>query len=382
MKRKHSSKTNRAKHPRPKRWVRKIKQSSTVKLGKILNAVLRELEKRGLRLHAYADDYEYVDNKKKVAKRKTLSGPFNPDEVLDYLEARVTARKTQKGKACMRSIAAPAKPVRRKMRPGQRVRFAKVHSSIYDSSLMDEPESVRLFFLLLLPKADWHGFVTGTEESLSRLFNMPLDSVREAIRVHSGPDPRSRTADNDGRRIEKVQGGWRILNFELYRDGDAFAGPSNENNGTGSHTETETNTETEQRVRLKRERTYVDQDQDQDRGVPLIGGSEDWSPAEIEKYGSLTVDTHRKAFYIIRGWATRAAASGDWDFGVSQSYLLKELGLKDEKSIYDILKKFVALGVIEKTADHDYRNKKSARYRWVVESTIVITATEPEEDPI
>jgi hypothetical protein len=298
--------TKKAKRSSQKRWMRMIKKSPTTKLGKMLNAVLRELGKRGLQLRAYADDYEpeAPTSKKRTARSRSVRA------------VRITAS---------------AKPVRRKMRPGQRVRFAKVHSSIYDSSLMDEPESVRLFFLLLLPKADWHGFVTGTEESLSRLFNMPLESIKEAVKVCSNPDPRSRTPDNDGRRIEKVQGGWRILNFELYRDGDAFAGPPNENNGTGPHTETETNTETEQRVGLKRERTYVDQDQD--RGVPLIGGSEDWSPAEIEKCGSLTVDTHSQAFLTIRGWAARAAASGEWDFAVSQSYLLKELGLKDEKSL-------------------------------------------------
>ena len=266
--------------------------------------------------------------------------------------------------------AAQGAALRRKPRPGQRLKFAKVHSSIYDSSLMEESDSVRLFFLLLLPKADWEGFVAGTEESLSRLFNMSLDSVREAIRIHSGPDPRSRTPDNEGRRIEKVQGGWRILNFELYREGDAFSG-----------TDTKTGIETEKKKQNIDYNGDRDRDRDRDKDIDRAGDAIGQvngpirqvigvSSEELKAYNSLGSVRIKSLFLILREWASIAAAKGEGDFGVSQIHLEERLRCR-RQSVGEMLEKLVGLGVIKLT--QTYKPKVSpARYRWVINTTVPI----------
>ncbi|MCH7825028.1 MAG: conserved phage C-terminal domain-containing protein [Acidobacteria bacterium] len=41
--------------------------------------------------------------------------------------------------------------------------------------------------------------------------------MEAAIERFSSPDPHSRTPDNDGRRIEAIDGGWVVLNYARYR---------------------------------------------------------------------------------------------------------------------------------------------------------------------
>jgi hypothetical protein len=67
--------------------------------------------------------------------------------------------------------------------------------------------------------ADREGrFHAQTEATLGRLANIPADQVLSAIAELEAPDPQSRTKEFDGRRIEKIPGGWRVLNYEKYRD--------------------------------------------------------------------------------------------------------------------------------------------------------------------
>ena len=80
--------------------------------------------------------------------------------------------------------------------------FVKLHSTIIDSSLWQEPYSVRLAFLTLCALADADGFVYSlTPAKLARRANITPDESREAIRVLSEPDPESGRTVEDGRRI-------------------------------------------------------------------------------------------------------------------------------------------------------------------------------------
>jgi hypothetical protein len=47
---------------------------------------------------------------------------------------------------------------------------------------------------------------------------VPFDQTIDALKRLSSPDPYSRTKDHEGRRIEEVEGGWRILNYLKYRN--------------------------------------------------------------------------------------------------------------------------------------------------------------------
>lgn len=100
--------------------------------------------------------------------------------------------------------------------------YAKLFSSITESSLWSEPTEVRILFVSMLAKADASGFVEAAIPGLARLSNLPQEQVESAIQTLESPDPHSKDLDvnpvNQGRRICKVPGGWMIINYEVYRD--------------------------------------------------------------------------------------------------------------------------------------------------------------------
>jgi hypothetical protein len=238
----------------------------------------------------------------------------------------------------------------------------------FDSSIMELPVVTRHVFDCMIRKANWNGFVPGTEETLRRLFNVPLKELVEAIRVLESPDPKSRTPVKEGRRIEKVQGGWNIINFQLHQqvpEPILFSF----NNGTGDK---------------KREVKAQGQGQgegEEHRAVALLGQADpspELSPAELEIYSDLA-GRIRSLFLILREWASIAADKNEPDFGVSQEHLVKVLQCR-RQSVAGTLERLVRLGVIENTAPYDRPGHRSARYRWTLETTIPVPAmAEPEQ---
>lgn len=65
----------------------------------------------------------------------------------------------------------------------------------------------------MLAKANRHGEVYGAVPGLARLANVSLEECETALQTFQSPDRWSRTPDNEGRRIEPITGGWRLLNF-------------------------------------------------------------------------------------------------------------------------------------------------------------------------
>lgn len=57
-----------------------------------------------------------------------------------------------------------------------------------------------------------------TIPGLARIGNIQIDKAANAIEVLLAPDKYSTTPDNEGRRIERVEGGFRILNWAIYRE--------------------------------------------------------------------------------------------------------------------------------------------------------------------
>jgi len=99
--------------------------------------------------------------------------------------------------------------------------YAKLHSSLINSSLWTEPSSVRVLFITLLALADREGTVYGSRCGISRLANIDPETHEEAWATLLAPDPDSsdlkRVPENEGRRIEEVEGGFRIINYAYYR---------------------------------------------------------------------------------------------------------------------------------------------------------------------
>ncbi len=97
--------------------------------------------------------------------------------------------------------------------------YVKLHSSILTSSLAGESLQVRWLFVgVMLPLADRDGIVEASLPGLAHLARFSIEETERALAVLSSPDQHSRCKDHEGRRIEAVDGGWRLLSYERYRD--------------------------------------------------------------------------------------------------------------------------------------------------------------------
>lgn len=94
----------------------------------------------------------------------------------------------------------------------------KLYGTMMTSSIWLESPSTRVLFLSMLMDADRHGYVAGSVGGMAHRANIGRDECRVGLEILESPDPDSRTPDNDGRRIEKCAGGWRVLNYAKYRE--------------------------------------------------------------------------------------------------------------------------------------------------------------------
>ena len=97
--------------------------------------------------------------------------------------------------------------------------YTKLYQRILQSSVWKCSSDVRIVWITLLALKDGDGMVKGTAGWLADQARVSDEVCEEALRIFSSPDARSRTGDNEGRKIKAVEGGWVILNHLLYRDG-------------------------------------------------------------------------------------------------------------------------------------------------------------------
>jgi hypothetical protein len=98
--------------------------------------------------------------------------------------------------------------------------FAKIYGDMLaGSSLMETSVYARWLFVYLLACSDREGrYHAQTVGTLGRHANIPAEYIEQAVSELEGPDPNSRTPQHEGRRIERIPGGWRVLNYDKYRD--------------------------------------------------------------------------------------------------------------------------------------------------------------------
>lgn len=98
--------------------------------------------------------------------------------------------------------------------------YAKVFQQIFDSSIVESPET-RFTFMDFLILADCNGVVDMTHEAISRRTNRPLELIRNTIAELEEADARSRTKTLNGARIRRLDKhrdwGWEIVNYRYFR---------------------------------------------------------------------------------------------------------------------------------------------------------------------
>ncbi|MCC7176918.1 MAG: hypothetical protein IT177_00840 [Acidobacteria bacterium] len=96
--------------------------------------------------------------------------------------------------------------------------FVKIYGSILRSSVWLEDAHTRLLWIALLAMADSEGFVDGAVPGIAHAANLPLDAVQRGLEILQRPDPHSKDPDHEGRRVQAVPGGVRVLNYTKYRE--------------------------------------------------------------------------------------------------------------------------------------------------------------------
>jgi len=96
--------------------------------------------------------------------------------------------------------------------------YTKLFNSIITSTIWSEDDQTRIVWITMLAIADKNGEVQGSIPGLARIAGVPVEACRAAITKFLSPDVDSRTKDDEGRRIELIDGGWHLLNHSKYRD--------------------------------------------------------------------------------------------------------------------------------------------------------------------
>lgn len=103
--------------------------------------------------------------------------------------------------------------------------YSKLFRSITRSSVWQEPYPTRIVWVTFIAErnlaGEWFGSILGVAKSAG----VTIDEAERAVHALEAPDRYSKTKDNEGRRIEPIPGGWRILNHALYNSAAESADP-------------------------------------------------------------------------------------------------------------------------------------------------------------
>lgn len=98
--------------------------------------------------------------------------------------------------------------------------YCKLFASLYQGTLRGRSNEI-LVFTNLLAHAGKDGTVDKHFRAISEETGLSMDEVKEAIAVLEAPDPESRSPDENGSRLVRMDEhrvwGWRIVNYGKYR---------------------------------------------------------------------------------------------------------------------------------------------------------------------
>jgi hypothetical protein len=96
--------------------------------------------------------------------------------------------------------------------------YTKLDASITDSTVWREPHTTRITWITMLAMADKRGRVWASIPGLADRARVTIEECEAALASFLAPDPYSRTPDHEGRRIEKIDGGWWLINYTKKRN--------------------------------------------------------------------------------------------------------------------------------------------------------------------
>lgn len=161
--------------------------------------------------------------------------------------------------------------------------YNKLFEKILDSSIWLEPTATRIVWLTFIAVMDDMGFVQfASVANVAHRARVTVDEAQAAVTCLESPDQNSSDPEHEGRRVERVPGGWMVLN-------------------AGKHREIVTRevqrTQTRERVRRFRER--VRQDVTLGNGERQDGNG-DVTPSEAETEAAVQANSERETGTLTR----------------------------------------------------------------------------------
>ena len=101
--------------------------------------------------------------------------------------------------------------------------FVKLDTGILDSSLWSEPAQTCKCWVTLLAMMDSTGLVRSTAPGIAKRAHLSLKHTVAALATFEAPDEHSRSLNDEGRRIKRIDGGYQVINSEKYRKYDYTA---------------------------------------------------------------------------------------------------------------------------------------------------------------
>ena len=95
--------------------------------------------------------------------------------------------------------------------------YAKLFSTLTESSLWCGSKEARILFISMLARADATGFIEAALSGLARMANLTREETVGALAELSAPDAESKCKMHEGRRIVEVPRGWCIVSYEEHR---------------------------------------------------------------------------------------------------------------------------------------------------------------------
>jgi hypothetical protein len=95
--------------------------------------------------------------------------------------------------------------------------YTKLFGTIVTSTVWQEDAETKVIWITLLALVDKNGVVEATIPGIAHIAKVSIEKVEQAMNKFLSPDHYSRSSEFEGRRIEKVDGGYLILNYSKYR---------------------------------------------------------------------------------------------------------------------------------------------------------------------
>lgn len=98
--------------------------------------------------------------------------------------------------------------------------YVKLSNALITSTIWQEPDASRIVWITMLVLADRNGEVMGTIPGIANIARVTIEECEAALKRFAEPDQYSRSKEDEGRRIQEIDGGWSIINHQRYRDMD------------------------------------------------------------------------------------------------------------------------------------------------------------------